>query len=232
MHQDLISLFIGLTVTACNYETQVSLYASDLTEDTADKPIYAPIQLVGTGTFSQEDCDKIRGKVEPSLNRYFQNVEFKGCARDSGSIDRKISFSASVPVHIGSWQSNVTETKIQQPYGVLIGYDQETPKEKLVLIAKGDTYDVFTKELDNELTGSKLYSDGAEITIDLQNDTREQISFIGSGVFVNGTAYGNVRQMKFSLQRRDNLLIQLSDVSSQHIKSDGMELVGTINFGQ
>ncbi|WP_108819210.1 DUF7424 family protein [Pseudovibrio sp. Alg231-02] len=223
------ALFIGLTVTACNYETQVSLYASDLTEDTGEKPIYAPIMLMGEGTFSQNDCGKIRNKVEPSLQNYFENVEFKGCS-DGSNLDNKISFSASAPVHVGSVQNGIATTDFDLPFGVLIAYDQNLPNSKFILISRGDNYRPFAEALDNAMTGSNLLQNGAKITLEIQNDTRGEISFTSTGVFVNGAAISRENSETFPLQRRESIHVKLSDVSQQFIKDDGWEQIGRVDF--
>ncbi|WP_109315212.1 DUF7424 family protein [Pseudovibrio ascidiaceicola] len=223
------ALFIGLTVTACNYETQVSLYASDLTEDTGEKPIYAPVMLTGEGTFSQNDCGKIRNKVEPSLQNYFENVEFKGCS-DGSNLDNKISFSASAPVHVGSVQNGISSTRFDLPFGIVVAYDQELPNSRFILISRGNNYKPFAEALDNAMTGSNLLQNGAKVTLEIQNDTREEISFTSDGVFVNGAAIGRTDPKTFSLQRRDSIQIKLSDVSQQHIKEKGWEQIGRVDF--
>ncbi|KZK81000.1 hypothetical protein PsW64_02681 [Pseudovibrio sp. W64] len=225
----LSALIIGLTVTACNYETEVSLYASDLTKDTEGKPILAPVTLVGKGTFSEDDCEKIRGKVEPAVQRSFQNAEFKGCAKAPDGIDRTVTFSASVPAYVGSWEDKIGSSEFKGAYGLLVAYEQEIPNIKKVMFIKGASYDYFAKELDNALPGSKMSKDGAGITLELHNDMPQKITFSGSNFFVNGTPYGNVL-VNLAMTKRANIKVKLSDAGAQYLFTKGSDVIGTIDF--
>lgn len=226
----LSALIIGLSATACNYETQVTLYASDLTKDTEGKPILAPVTLVGKGTFSEDDCEKIRGKVEPSVQRYFQNVEFKGCAKAPDGIDRTVSFAASVPVYVGSWEDKISSSEFIGAYGLLAAYQQETPNKKKIIFVKGENYDFFAKELDNALPGSKMSRDGAGVTLELHNDISQAITFSGRSFFVNGTPYGNVGSVNLAMANRTSIKVKLSDVGAQYLFTQGSEVVGALDF--
>ncbi|EEA93040.1 hypothetical protein [Pseudovibrio sp. JE062] len=224
------AIVVGLTVAACNYETQVTLYSSDLTKDTEGTPLLAPVTLVGKGTFSEDDCEKIRGKVEPAVQRSFQNVEFKGCAKAPDGIDRTVSFGASVPVYVGSWEDKIGSSEFNGAYGLLTAYDQETPNVKKIIFVKGASYDYFTKELDNALPGSNMSKDGAGITLELNNDLSQKITFSGRGFFVNGTPYGNVGSVNLALPNRANIKVKLSDVAAQFLFTNGSEVIGAIDF--
>ncbi len=226
----LSALLIGLTVTACNYETQVTLKASDLTKDTAGNPIFAPIILQGKGTFSEDECEKIRGKAEPSIQKYFKKVEFKGCSRDPGDIDRKVTFNASAPVYVGAEEDGWDFLDFSHPYGLVISYNKDTPNKKTLIAFKGKSYDAFAKELDKALTGSKLGKDGAGIIVKIQNDTPNMITFNGDSFFVNGKAYGRAGDAYFSMPQNSSIKVQLSDTSAKYLMSSGTEMIGWIDF--
>ena len=203
----LLLLSILLLGSACS-STRISgeIYLADIDELSEAGELTTKI-LIGLPISGEDDCVEKRQQYNSVFRKStgFKGMTFERCYKDGS--DNLAQYSLDVPIRIGDPDTSDLRTS----FDVIREDDTASGMRHLYLRSKPSALcnlddllsDEFYQSLDLSQTSPKIL---------ISNDLRETQTLILDHIFVNGQPI--IEPTEFELERRDDLHLQLSDVTA------------------
>jgi len=210
------SLFI---LAACQTDIGAEVYTADLEEVAKDsKLVVTTPASITAEVLSVDQCEKSRDKVQAVLAPYFPTLSGIRCERIGSNGQLVISFDMVV----FNWKG-LTEKEIESPANLSAVFGYVVHEEGNATFGVGvlvDQANALLSDIQREfLVKPKLRDIGFQFA--LNNDQRDDKTVAMSNVFLNGDPV--YREKEITLARREQALVRLSDVATQHaLKNQNM----------
>lgn len=218
---------MGVSLAACAPKLEVQVYLGDIEEAfETGKAFDIPVRL-SIPQSSEDTCKSEAAELTASLSRVVENAKFAGCEREE--FNSFAIFDATLPLYATQSDTSPDVNWNGVPLIVHAAYGQlrclENPRKfcdavTIYLAPNGTFADLVTKYQGNEpYYGPK--PDPIELSVVLENDTRDPIKASGENVFINGqpVAFGYAEEFAVALERRQSVRIELSDVANAGFSS-------------
>ena len=202
----IILLAILISVAGCNARISTEVYLADLEELGTDQELNTKV-VIGLYIPSQDDCAEYRRRYQNVFRKStgFRDMEYVRCYTQGS--DHYAEYELEVPMRM----VDPTASPMKDTFEVIRHDDADTQARNLYIRSKPsalcDLDDLITDEFWQSLD---LSATSPQITI--TNDLRESQTLVLDHAFVNGTPV--VESKEFVLDRRDSILVALSNVTS------------------
>ncbi len=203
-------LFVFLALTSCKIDFEGDLYTSDLLNIASDGgSINLPMEI----RFQISSCGEDLTGLNNELATYFIDYKQINCGAGEDFMDY-ITSKVSVPIYNNLEQFN-SENKSLIGYQSTIWEGQTKPYVYIILNL--NKFEDLSNYIENE-TFQKLSLDEGILKVSINNDIDTlKLSIFPS--FVEGEPI--VFRTTYDLEKRQNLLIESSNISAMHLQKIG-----------
>ena len=216
----LVASALALTIVAgCKMNLTADVYSSDLRDvaaGTTDLTAPATLALQVPGT---DKCDEHTAEISEIMAGVVNDFAPKGC--ESVEMDSFLMADIQMPLlnSESAWkQSNSL-------FGVVVATNGDSIDALIMLNI--DRYEILTKRMKEKFYQSVDLSQ-SKVTLVINNDERNSVSFSAEAVFVNGEPVLN--KTVYELKRRHKAEIRFSNVATAYMAKYG--IVGGISLGK
>jgi len=209
-----------IALAACKPSINTEFYSSDIIEVAeTGEAAFVPVK-VGFPIMSASSCDEDRTKIMPAIERHGEGVKFIGCEVLSGSAHDILNVEMNAEILRAG---NVNDIVPKGLFGIVV----IPTKERIdVHFVKTPAAARAVAEIDRNYAFQNVTLDEINISVRLNNDSREPVTFEVSSSFVN-TAPIDEPQV-FQLARRDALTVVPSDVRAKALLKNGSAMFASV----
>lgn len=187
-------LAAALVLSACKLDATAPLYVGDLLEVIeTQKAVKASIDLHVPIT-SVDKCDEQTTKIRGILVGFFNSFEMQGCEKKGSESFAKVKVDSEI-------------TNASSELGLFFVANKQSSDIAITLSQKSG----FMSSLMAAIKKETMATIDLNFTIRLNNDTRDIVTLKAQNVFVNQKPVAKLQT--FQLERRDEYVIKMSDVS-------------------
>lgn len=205
------SLLATFLLTGCKMHLTADLFSSDLRDvasGTADLTTPARMAFEIPGT---DDCDEHSAAIAEIMAGVVDDFSPKGCE----SIKMESFLLADTQIPLLADESGWIESDAL--FGIVLVEEGDAIGAALVM--NQEKYGILTNRMKDKFHQTVNLAE-SKVTIVLNNDLRDSISFTVEGAFVNGEPA--LRKTDYELRRRHNAEIVLSNVATAHMAKHGI----------
>lgn len=208
-------------LSACKPEVVADVYIGDIYEAIETSEVISTPITIRVPIQSVDDCEESQQTILPILNSHSDNgVSFVQCERLPLELFDIMIVETDVDLIFVAPGASVTFDGLG---AVLIGgfANLDVYEAYFVLTQK---YQSMINALDSAFPFQRVDGNNVDFSITINNDTRGAVQLYAGGSFIDGQPV--MRSRPFSLERRDELRVESSDLSSAYLAQNGF-----IHFG-
>ena len=206
-----VIVLLVVLLSACEIKTRTDIFLGDLfdvinTGDVIDTESKLSVQIA-----SKDECNSNSAKLLPMLQGTFgESVHAEGCLEEG--MNTFAVFGMKIPILIEDAMAHRSDT-------LALALFQEEEWYGLRMTINVGRMKNLSKLISDEFFQTVDFST-ADVAITIANDLREKVSIAIRGAFVDGKPVQEYTD--FTLKRRDELDVQLSDVAGASAFTNGV----------
>ncbi|MEE9444870.1 MAG: hypothetical protein V3V19_04315 [Cocleimonas sp.] len=202
-------LIATILLAGCKQEITSTLYVRDITEVISNKKPLKSSATIKLEMLTDQSCRKKEESITKIISAFFMKLEKTQCIKEGSDTYYYAVFDLPVLLISGS--------KVNDNYkgGVSVQLSKkEDNRTEIFLTMNLELLSTLDNSLRSEFMGSGGISpSGMQIKIKINNDDRETYRLYTEGSFLDGEAIISRFGKEVELQKRDESIIMLSDVS-------------------
>ena len=210
----LIAAVLALaTMAGCKLNLTADLYSTDLRAAKAGTPdLFAPATLAFQVP-SVDKCDEHSASISEIMAGILDDFTPKGCKRED--MESFLLGDTQMPLFV----SEDEWIKSDELLGIIL-FDRPDPEHiGIGVVLNTDKYGILTNRMNEKFHQTIDLSD-SKVTLVLNNDERNSVTFAVIGAFVNSSPV--LGEQEFKLNRRQKVDILLSDVATAFLAHKGV----------
>ena len=207
-----LTLFGAITfLVGCKLQMMTDLYSSDLYATAAANQGFTTPATLALPVTSVENCEEETAKIVAIMQGIVDPFMPKGCERRDMESYMLASLQLPLLDSMSAWD------KTNSLFGIIAQQDADNNSINVILLMHLELYEILNERVKNEYFQS-LDLDESKFTIILNNDERKDIVIVAKHAFVQGQP---VLAETYTASRRDQISIELSDVSTAFLAQHG-----------
>ena len=199
-----------VAVAGCKMNLATDLYSTDLLDAMAGATDLTAPATMAFQVPGKDDCDKHAADISAIMAGVVTDFEPKGC--ESIEMESFLLADTQIPL-----LSETAWMESDALFGIVVV--EEGAAIGAALVMNLQKYGILTQRMKDKFHQTINLAE-SKVTLTLNNDLRDPISFSVEGAFVNGEPA--LRKTTYELQRRHNAEIVLSNVATAHMAKHGI----------
>ena len=210
-----LAMVVLAVVAGCKMDLTADVYSSDVRDAMAGTAGIASPATLAFQVPGIDKCAEHTAKIREIMTGVLKEFTPKGCKREG--TDSFLLADTQLPV----FNSEKAWKKADSLFGIVLVAAVKPERIGVAIVLDTQKYDILTSRMKAKF-GQTVNLSTSKVTLVLNNDERQVVTFEVRGAFMNSEPVPGKRE--YTLARRHKANIRLSDVATAHLARKGYAL--------